>query len=299
MRRLLAALLVAAGLFVPSFSSALTPIERAAVLRHVPAASSGFSASCTESSNFIARTSGLSNTVKTNIDTFICGGVSDGWWAKLDLIYYLGAPDSTTALLNMVGNTFNGTANGSPTFTACSGFTGTEGSSTVYIDTGFNPTTASSPKFTQNSAHISGWNLTNATSDRPIIGISATGGTTLASQIYPKFSDGNSYMRINDGTPSGGTASPGPVGFFISNRSGASATQGYFNGSSFITPNVASGGSANVNFAVLGTNDVVNGHAALGSGDKVALVSIGSSLSAGDATNFYNRANTLLAATCP
>jgi hypothetical protein len=48
---------------------------------------------------------------------------ADGVTPKLDILRVYATKNSTTALLNLISNSFNGTAHGSLTFTADSGFT--------------------------------------------------------------------------------------------------------------------------------------------------------------------------------
>src|SRR6266576_6414868 len=126
--------------------------------------------------NFIARVTGASAGLKLAYQGFLDGLTTDGLFnsdgtsSYFDALYIFATQNSATALLNLVSSSFTGTVNGSPAFKANQGFTGVSLSTTVYIDTGFNPTTASSPKFTQNSAHLSGWSDSNVQS-------SASGGT--------------------------------------------------------------------------------------------------------------------------
>ena len=100
---------------------------------------SGFTAGWTVSNpaaDFLARTTGLDATHTNAYTALINGLVTDGIWDKLDVFHIYATQDSTTAKLNLVSSSFTATANGSPTFTADRGFTGVNGSSTVYIDTG-------------------------------------------------------------------------------------------------------------------------------------------------------------------
>src|SRR5258706_5828950 len=83
------------------------------------------SGSCAESTAFFARTSGLDAAHIAAYNTFICGLVTDGLFSKFDVLHIYATQDSTTALLNLVSTSYNGTAVGSPTFTADRGFTGT------------------------------------------------------------------------------------------------------------------------------------------------------------------------------
>ena len=93
----------------------------------------------------------------TNIATLIDGLVADGVWAKLDALYVLAQQNATDARLNLVGTNY--TLTGTPTFTAYQGFTGGTG----FLDTGFNPATATSPNFIRNNASMSVWVLNSRT----------------------------------------------------------------------------------------------------------------------------------------
>ncbi len=252
--------------------------------------------SCTQSSNFFARAGTLDATHFTAYDNLICGLVSDGVWSKLDVLQIYATQNSTMALLSLVSSTYNGTIHGSPTFTADRGFTGVDASATDFIYSNFNPLTATSPLYVQNSAHISAWALTNVTSSSS--GGSVIGANNLPpiqSNIFPKFSDGNVYFRIN-GSNIAGIANANAIGHYIANRSGSNALQGYKNGSSILTDSTASVAPANAQFLVLAQADVAGAIPDQGSGLQIAQMSIGSSLSATDATNFYNRLRTYLTA---
>lgn len=251
----------------------------------------GFAASCAESTAFIARTSGLSNTAKTNYDNLICGMVTDGTFALFDFLYIYAAPDSTTALLNLKSSSFNGTVNGSLTFTANQGFTGTAGSTTVYIDTGFNPTTqAGTSQFQQNSAHISVWNLTNATTTHgPIGGANGSINNTL---IFPRYTDNNAYFRVNVNGIGDACSTAAITGHFIANHNTVN-NDCIFNGvnnSSYIDTSV---GVLNLNLYTIGLN---NGGIADGSGQLTAMASGGAGFSAPQYLATYNRLRTYMTA---
>jgi hypothetical protein len=110
------------------------------------------------------------------------------------------------ALLNLISASYAGTAHGSPSFTADLGYTGVDASSTVYIDSNFNPATATTPNFVRDSAHVSAWNITNTSSGASggiVIGLDD--GPGKQTNIIPKYSDGSAYFRIN-GTNIAGVA---------------------------------------------------------------------------------------------
>src|SRR5258706_6363418 len=247
-------------------------------------------------SAFLARTSGLDSTHITAYTNLLNGLDTDGLTSKLDMLHVYATQDSTTALLNLVSSSFTGTANGSPTFTADRGFTGTNSSSTIYIDTGFNPSTASSPKFTKNSAHLSGWSLTNGTSSGPPLGVYDNPGTEVVAYIRFKYVDGDSYYRINGQDIAGdGGATADARGHFLGNRDTGTTIQGYRNATA--SPGFTDGGTGptipNRNIYSLAQNH--NG-TPVGCSQQMAMASIGSSLSSTDVTNFYNRLRTYMTA---
>lgn len=156
----------------------------------------GFSPTSTESGNFLARATGVTlDADKTNYDTMITGLVADGVFAKLDLLYIWAAPDRTTALLNLIQNAYNATEGGTVSFSAYHGYTGD--ASTFYLDPAFNPATASSPKFVQNSATVGVYNLSSRTTghDWWAIGTTDDGGVSLLP--YAVAGPQGSVFRLN------------------------------------------------------------------------------------------------------
>lgn len=241
-----------------------------------------------ETTAFLARTSGLDATHINAYKALINGLVADGVWALLDCLYIFATQDSITACLNLISASFPITVNGSPVFTADSGYKDS-GGSTDYLGTAFNPTTASSPKFVQNSAHMSLWSIDDGAVASPAIG---NGGSGAAgeSNMFLKYIDGNFYSRINDNS-SGGTANANTQGHFIGNRSTSNDIQHYKNGSSFGTISQASAATINADFLILRapgiSSDAVH---------RIAAASIGGSLDATKASAFYTRKRTFMTA---
>lgn len=159
-------------------------------------ASGSFTPSCTQSSTFLAAAIGVMLTAdKTNYDTLICGLVADGVW-NFDVLYIWAAPTQATALINLANpGTFNGTLNGSVSFSAYNGFTG-DGSS-FYIDSGFNPSTASSPNFVQNSATVGFYDLTNRSTGSNIWNVGCTVGACVGGPLFSSYNGGALYGDIN------------------------------------------------------------------------------------------------------
>lgn len=235
-----------------------------------------------ETTAFLARTSGLDATHVDAYKVLINGLVEDGVFAKFDALYVLATQDATTALLNLVSSDYNATAVNAPTFTADEGY---QGVATSYLNTNFDPTTAVSPQFTQNSAHWSLWNNTNDTTNVPCM------SQTTGDNIYISIG-GTIYFRINDDVESSGYAHAigDCTGLLVGNRSASNAIEGYQNGALLGT---ATGASKAVEaFDVI----ILSGNSQFDTVHQIAAASIGSSLSAGDVSNFYDRLNTYMQA---
>lgn len=247
---------------------------------------------------FLARTSGL-DTLHTNAyATLINGLVVDGVWPKLDVLYVFATKDAATALLNLTSASFNGVANGAPAFAPDLGYTGVDGSTTVYIDSTFNSTTAPSPNFSQNSSHLSAWSNTNAiagASGGIMIGVASAGLTAPASHLIAKFSDGKDYFRINDNVFGGGVVNANSTGHYVGSRSGASAQAGYRNAVDQGIASQASGAPPNAPISILAVMNV-GGAVSFGSALQIGSASIGGNLSPTDVTNFYNRLRSYMTA---
>jgi hypothetical protein len=230
------------------------------------------------------------------VTTLICGLVTDGVFAKLDVLYLFAINSQVNALVNAVSpGTFNGTANGSPTFSANNGFTGVAASTTVYIDTGFNPNTQSgSSKFALASAHVSCWSFTNVGAGidgHPCIGETGV-GANVGSIVQPHYLDNNFYVEINSAQFSP-AANANSTGHYIGNISASGAQQGYKNGALAGSGTGATTTLGNADIVVLASNNSGTGVSS-GSPMQISMASIGGSLSSTDVTNFYNRLCTYL-----
>ncbi len=249
------------------------------------------SGTSSEVSAFLARTSGHDGTHVSAYTALINGLVSDSVWSKLDFLHIYATQDTTTAQLNLVSSSYPATLNGSPTFTADRGYTGTNASSTVYINTSFNPTTASSPKFVLNSAHISMWQVNNVQSQS----IGVVDGASASTAINPRFTDNKGYFYINNSDSNRAVlaSSTDSTGHWISSRTSSSVLTAYRNGSSVASSGLASGAIANRNIYTLAVDA---GGTANGTSGQCAMASLGSSLNGTDATNLYNRLRTYMTA---
>ena len=236
---------------------------------------------------FLARTSGLDTTHTNAYKALINGLVLDGVFAKLDALYVFCTADAATALLNLCSSSFNAT-NNSATFTADQGFAGTSASTTVYIDSGFNPSTAGG-HYTQNACHAGVWVNADVGGQVDIaLGISGSGSLT---DLYPKYTDGNTYARIQDGTGSGGVAVASAAGHLIAVRTASNSQKIYKNASDLgLTPSDTSGALLNKNIYILAENGPAG--AANGYPGQLSVAHFGGALTATDVTNLNSRLGT-------
>jgi hypothetical protein len=220
---------------------------------------------------------------KTLVDTLIKGLKSDGVWIILDRLWIFAAENQPSALTDLVHDVL-ATAVSSPSFTVDRGFTPL--STVSWEDTNFNPS-AGGQIYAQNAAHVSVWDNTTGGSDGRII----SGGTSGAdsTHIYNPFG-GSLYARINSAAGAGFVV-PDSRGHVLGNRSGASATQTYRNGSSLGSDTAASAALLTQTFLV--GNDLNSG---ANTNHQISAVSLGGSLSATNASNLYTRLRTYMTA---
>ena len=240
------------------------------------------------------RTSGIHTAVwvlppTTPLQDLVSGLQADGIWTKLDRLWIFAQSTEVLALVDLVVSA-SATAVNSPTFTANRGYTGVDNSNTIYIDSNFNYST-SGVTYTQDSAHISCWVATYTTGTG--FGHMGDGGGGTETNFVFNSAD-NLAARVNDNPSSLPQGVPATkTGYWLLSRTGAAATTLYQNGASFSTPNATSGALKNLNLYILAAN--FSGVPA-GSPQQLAMVSIGGSLSAANATAFYNRLRTYMTA---
>jgi hypothetical protein len=217
---------------------------------------------------------------KAQYDTLIKALLAAGVWAKLDVLYVFAAVDQATALTNLVQATFGGTAAGAPTFTVDQGFTG---ASTKYIDSGFNPTTAVSPKYVQDNASIFAWGNLVTASAGPLVGL--VSGTNV--QLFGRNTDDKNYYIINGGTL--GPVNSDGSGLWTGVRTASNAIQSYRNGVSVATGSTASTATSNSTITFMRNNAAY--YPAL-----EYCAGLGQSLSSGNALALYNALHTYMQA---
>lgn len=154
------------------------------------------------------------------IDNFVKALVAGGVWDLLDGLYVFAAADSQAALINWKNpGTFDATAVNAPTFVADRGYTGN--GTTQSIDSGFNPSTAPSPHFVQNSAGMFSRIRTAGTG-----GVFGTGPSTLFDPSFP-------LLRMNNSIGAFGPAGMNVAAFWSGDRSDSTNVAVYKNGTSF------------------------------------------------------------------
>jgi hypothetical protein len=249
---------------------------------------------------FIARTSGFGRRRIAAYRALIDGLVGNGVWAKLDALYVLATLDTTNAVLNLVSPSFTITSNGSPSFTADQGHTGVDSSSTVYLDSGFTPSSVTGVNFVLNSGHISAWSNTNLQSSGSGGAVMGTIGVSSAiqTQIFPWFGgDGNMHVDCNSSGDFISAANAGSAnGFWTISRTGATTTTTYRNGSSIATDTSSSTADLSgftQSLVILARNAPTG--VELGDANQIAAASFGGGLTATDAANLYNGLNTYMA----
>lgn len=256
--------------------------------------SGGFTPSCAQSSTFLAAATGVTLTAdKTNYDTLICGLVSDGVW-NFDVLYIWAAPTQATALINLANpGTFNGTLNGTTAglFTAYQGFTGNgAGAADFYIDSGFNPSTATTPNFVQNSANFGVYVLSNRSTSNNFWEIGSVPGSV--GEFFAPLQSGGLSVSINSASQINGGSPASSQGSWNATRINSSRMDAFLN-SSETTVN----GTADTSQAPANANIVFftfqNGFG--NTSDQMASGWIGKGLSNVDSCKVNNRINTYMA----
>lgn len=251
------------------------------------AGAGGGGGACSQYTAFIARVAAQSANYQAAYKAFICGGVTDGWWAKIDASWLEKAHEAATAQTNLVSSSYGLVVHGSPVFTANVGYTATE-TGADYLDTQFNPTTAVAPNYSTNSASLGGSvNSTSTSVNQSIIG---TVGGGYESCIEPLFqSSAVTQWRIRSGVDINSTEPASLNGSYFASRTDANTSVLYKDGASLATNGGGVPSLQNVDFVLLlgcggdgGTGVITSGF-------------IGGGLTAGDVTNLTNRLNTFLA----
>jgi hypothetical protein len=233
----------------------------------------------------------VSGTQEGNVDTLIRSLKSNSVFNKFDRLWLMASENTFQALTDIIADAL-ATAHGSPTFTTNRGYNGVQSSTTVYIDTGFNPSLA--VNYAQNNSHLSVWNVSGVGFTSLILaGYNATSEITFISE-----SDVSLLVTAacEDSVSSTTYTANSQSGHFISQRTGANAEALYQNGNTtpLGTNSNASATPTNLNMYALALNN--RGSPQSGSSLVLGALSFGSSLTNADITNFYNALRTYMTA---
>lgn len=227
---------------------------------------------------------------KSLINDLIVGLKADGVWSKLDLFYLLALGTQQAANLNAkTPASFTVTPAGTTTFTADRGYTGN--GTTGYLDTGFNPTTAPTPNWTQNSASLFCY-VNAATSNTANNALFTWGNTPNSLRMTPWSGASNVVHRVNNGNSTFSGTITSRIGSQAVSRTASTTTNAQMNGAAFGATDVtasAAVSSANAELLRL-AGTIYNGN------DRIACAALGGGLSGAEMTALHNRTLTYLTA---
>jgi hypothetical protein len=214
----------------------------------------------------------------------IGGLAADGVWDKLDALYVFAAADSATALTNLKQSSYGATAGeiDLPAFDVDLGFTG---EADKYIDTNFDPNSATSPNYALDSASFFAWQLTNVSVTAGHGDLAASFG---ASRLLLDPREGNTfYAGINtNSTPF--AVNTDSRGLFVISRTASNVQKGYKGASEVLSGTATADAVPSTNLAFLRwvSRDYV--------GCQVAAGGFGAGLSGADVTALHGRLLTYL-----
>jgi hypothetical protein len=260
-----------------------------------PGRGGGGGRTCTDdtaSTNFLARTSGLTNATKDaycnfiktmETNSLITGNLSgaDSCGAPFDAIYFPATDNSATSLLNLCGTSFS-LVNHGTTFTVGSGYVGAASS---YIDTQFDPTAGTN--FTTASASGWIWTTTNFSVSTDYGAAFSTASNNGTTRLYPQFSDGNFYMDMT-GSMAGGSYGSGH--FFGASRSSTIAASAYVNTAQSSGLSVSSSNPTGTTLILAADSSGGLNHFT----GNIAFAAIGGNLTSTQEANFYAAVHTYL-----
>jgi hypothetical protein len=230
------------------------------------------------------------DTRKTALAALIDGLKTDGVWIKLDWLAICAAHDEQAGRVNAITPAQVMTVGSAPTFTTDRGFTGN--GSSQYLDSGFNPTTASSPKYVRDSASMGVWCGSNVdAATQSDIGNSQSTIKSRTSSSVRVLPNQSTALTIAMGSATS-------IGHAAFSRTGASAGSVYKNGASIGTFSNASSALINAPFLVCARNNSTTGTVtpAEYSTRRIQAVHWGQQLSDAETLAMYNRLATYMTA---
>jgi hypothetical protein len=292
MRKLLTLWIALAARIVALVSPAFAQVGQ--IPTYLQPAPSGGGRTCTDdtaSTNFLARTSSLTNPTKDAVCNFIktmgtnslitgnlSGAASCG--SVFDAIYLTATDNSATSLLNICGTSFS-LVNHGMTFTADSGYVGAASS---YIDTQFDPSAGT--HFTTASASGWIWTITNFTINTDYGSALSTASNNGTTRLYPHFSDNNFYMDMT-GAMAGGAYGSG--NFFGASRQNTTTASAYLNTAQSSGLSVASSNPTGTTL-ILAADSTGGLNFFTG---NIAFAAIGGNLTSTQEGNFYAALHTI------
>jgi hypothetical protein len=240
--------------------------------------SSGGGGGCSQATTFLAAVS-VDPAHTSAYTAMICGMVTDGTFAKLDIFYVFATQNSTAALTNIITpGTHNATVSNAPTFTADSGYVGN--GTTSLIDSGL--AAASAVKYTQNSSSIFGWVTGNTQSN---------GGPVTMNGVWDFISPfdfgGNAVMNMH-GNVNVIYATTTANGLFVASRTSSVQVDFYNNATNKASSGTnTSSAPASANFTFLTADN--NGYTG-----NTSAGGAGADLNSTDEANLYARLHTFL-----
>ena len=135
------------------------------------------------------------------------------------------------------------------------------------------------------------YSQTNNSSNGVLFGAVTNAGE--GSTIFPNFS-GTAYYSANNLTTNGSVAAPNTNGFFITNKFASTTIKFYRNGSSIATFTPTTGNVAPDAFLFISARAVMPSTVDSYDNRKQSFIYVGNTLTDTEATNFYNRVNTLM-----
>jgi hypothetical protein len=214
-------------------------------------------------------------------DALLVGLRLDGILPKLDALWLYSAENQTSALIDLVALRL-ATAVNSPTFTIDRGFTGN--ASNMSIDSNFNPSTAISPKFVQNSACMFCWDVTANNARSGLFGYSST---TVDTRLF--VSSGVMFPNINNVDAGSGFVDPATAGLFVLTTPNGTSSTLDLNGSLLTGGSGTANAPANFNFVSLTSVNSFSNH-------QLACFGFGGGLTGADRANLFSRLRTTMTA---
>lgn len=191
-------------------------------------------------------TTPLTYSRKQYINSFVLQLKADGNWTKLDRLWLFASQAQDQAKISLVNPLSTQiTEVNTPTWTADEGYTG--GATNKYINLNYTPST-SAVNYAQNSATLGFYSRTNNTETVGDMGAEEAAGVHAA-YAYARFTDGKSYMTLNDnGTTSSPPSVADSLGLFSAQRTVSTTVNFYKRGTNIGSKAEASTGLCNKSF---------------------------------------------------